>query len=147
MKTFKLIGIKLPHQTKNANGQSAKDCGNLWELFTNENIAEKIHHKLSNDIFAVYYNYENDFTGVYSYFIGCKVALNTPKSDDLDELIIPNQQYHILKAKGKMPDCVAETWRKIWNKDMKRAYGFDFEVYSEKSADWLNAEVDIYLSI
>lgn len=84
---------------------------------------------------------------MYSFFIGCKVASETLKPEDLDELTIPAQKYQIETAKGQMPDCVANAWRKIWSTKINRQYGFDFEIYDQRSHDWANAEIDIYLSL
>lgn len=42
---FKFIGLKLGHNTTNEGGQSAIDCGNLWQKFENENFADRIHDK------------------------------------------------------------------------------------------------------
>jgi predicted transcriptional regulator YdeE len=144
---MKLIGLKLPHPTRNQNGDASRDCGGLWQAFTSENIAQKIPNKKSDNIYTVYYDYVSDHNGDYSYFIGCEVPENTPVPEGLHELYIPEQYYQIITAKGQMPDCIAEAWRKIWSTSINRAYGFDLEVYDERSADWSNAEVDIYLSI
>ncbi|QHC86215.1 transcriptional regulator [Empedobacter brevis] len=147
MKSFKLIGLKLPGKTKNENGQSGKDCGRLWEKFEVEKITEQIPNKISDEVYAVYFDYESDADGLFSYFIGCKVEDETNVPQNLDELIIPEQTYHKETAKGQMTGCVTEVWEKIWSSDLKRKYGFDFEVYGEKSHNWENAEVDIYLSV
>ena len=117
---FKLIGIKLPGQTTNANGQSAIDCGSLWQQFEKEKISEKIPGKLSEEIFAVYYDYEGDHTKPYSYFIGCKVKDDTEVPSGLNTISIPDHQYNKIIAKGKMPDCVADAWRTIWSSNMNR---------------------------
>ena len=65
----------------------------------------------------------------------------------LSTLVIPAQKYALQVAKGKMPDCIANTWRDIWRSGTKRNYGFDFEVYGEKGRDPNNAEIDVYISI
>jgi predicted transcriptional regulator YdeE len=46
-----------------------------------------------------------------------------------------------------MPDCVADTWKEIWNSNIPRAYQADFEVYDERSKDWSKAVVEIFISI
>lgn len=144
---FKLIGLKLPGKTTNEKGQSGIDCGNLWQKFEKGDLANKIPGKLEDAIYAVYYSYEGDHTQPFSYFIGCKVADDTPDQPGMDSLVIPEQSYVQKMARGKMPDCVADTWREIWTSDIKRAYGYDFEVYDKRSHDWNNATVDIYLSV
>ncbi|MEN7551769.1 GyrI-like domain-containing protein [Rapidithrix thailandica] len=140
-----LIGLALPFQTSNVQGQSSIDCGNLWQQFTTEKYTDRIPNKLDENIFAVYHNYEEDSS--FSYFIGCRVAENSPVPPGMDRLTIPEGSYMIIVAKGKMPDCMVNTWKDIWNSDIPRAYRTDFEVYSEKSKNWDKAEVDIYLSL
>ena len=142
-----LIGLPLRHQTTNTNGQSAIDCGNLWQEFEKGNYAARIPDKLNEDVLAVYYNYEGDHTQPYSYFIGCKVEPGTAAPAGLDSLVIPKGAYQQITAKGKMPDCVADAWRQIWKSSPPRAYRPDFEVYDHRSRDWENAEVEIFLSI
>lgn len=143
---FKLIGIKLRGKTSNDGGQSSVDCGNLWQKFTGENIKDQIPEKISDDIYAVYFNYEGDHTGPFSYFIGCKVKMDTRTPEGLDGLFIPAEKYWRMVAKGPMPDCVANAWNGIRASKLDRKYQYDFEVYGEKSKDWKNAEVEIYLS-
>jgi len=147
IKEFRLIGLSLKTKTTNENGQSAIDCGSLWQQFEKGNYAEKIPGKLSNEIFAVYYNYEGDHAKPFSYFIGCKVKESTEIPDGLNSLIIPAGVYEKIIAKGKMPDCVADAWKNIWRSNSSRAYNTDFEVYGERSKNWNDAEVDIFISV
>jgi predicted transcriptional regulator YdeE len=144
---FQLIGLALPRKTTNENGQSGIDCGSLWQKFEDGKYAEKITGKLSDEIFAVYHQYEGDHTRPFSYFIGCKVGAGTKTPDGLDSLAIPAGKYEKIIASGKMPDCMVNTWKEIWRSDIRRAYQFDFEVYDSRSWDWNNAEVDIFISI
>lgn len=143
---FRLTGIKLDHKTSNTGGRSNIDCGNLWQKFEKENLKEHIPGKLSNEIYAVYYDYEGDHTRPFLYFIGCKVKPDAGTPEGMMSLVIPEQGYIKLTAKGKMPDCIANAWKEIWNLDRIRKYGYDFEVYDQRSHDWNNAEVDIYVS-
>ena len=143
---FKLIGLKLDHKTTNDGGQSSVDCGNLWQKFETENFAERIPDKLSTEIYAVYFDYEGDYTKPFSYFIGCKVKIDTDIPQGMDNLIIPAGSFTKVIAKGKMPDCVANSWKDIWSSKIDRAYKYDFEIYDERSKDWSNAEVEIFVS-
>lgn len=144
---FKLVGLKLNKKTTNQNNQSSKDCGNLWQKFETEKVMDRIPEKLSDEVFAVYFDYEKDENSPFSYFIGCKVASATEAPAGLEELNIPAQSYQKFTAKGKMTGCVTDTWKEIWNQDIARKFGYDFEVYDERSQDWNDAEVDIYLSV
>lgn len=147
LKEIRLIGLSLPTKTTNASGKSAVDCGNLWQKFEKENYADKIPNKSGDEILAVYHQYEGDHAHPYSYFIGCKVEAGTRIPEGLDSLLIPQGRYQKILAAGKMPDCVANTWKKISDSNIPRAYRADFEVYDLRSKDWNNAEVDVYLSI
>lgn len=144
---FKLIGLKLDGKTTNEDNQSSKDCGELWQTFESDKIFERIPNKLSNDIYAVYYDYEKDETTPFSYFIGCKVDKHTSAPQNLQELMIPYQQYTKFTAKGVMTGCLTDKWKEIWHSEINRKFGYDFEVYDERSRDWSNAEVDIFISI
>lgn len=141
-----LVGISLEKKTTNNNEQAMADCGSLWEKFTKEGIVKSIPGKIKDTIFAVYYDFEGDHTTPYAYFIGCPVSKTDVTPKGLKKLHIPHQEYKIVTAKGKMPDCIAEAWRQIWASGMNRKYGFDFEIYDERSRNWEDAEVDIYIS-
>ena len=147
IKEIKLIGLSLKTKTTNTNGQSGIDCGNLWQKFEKGKYAEIIPNKQSNEIFGVYHQYEGDNTKPFSYFVGCKVEPDTEVSQGLESLIIPKGTYYKINAKGKIPDCVVNTWKEIWTSDIPRTHQIDFEVYDERSKDWNDAEVDVYLSI
>ena len=142
---FKLIGLKLDKKTTNEGGQSSNDCGNLWQKFETENFEDRIPDKLSDEIYAVYFDYEGDFTKPFSYLIGCKVKIDTDAPQGMDNLIIPAGSFTKVIAKGKMPDCVANSWKDIWSSKTDRAYKYDFEIYDERSKDWSNAEVEIFV--
>jgi predicted transcriptional regulator YdeE len=143
---FRLVGLKLENKTTNENNQASTDCGNLWQKFERERIFELIPNKLTNEVFAVYFDYEKDETKPFSYFIGCKVDKDTEAPQGLKELQLPAQNYFKVTAKGVMTGCITEAWQKIWNSDIKRRFAFDFEVYDERSKDWKDAELDIYIS-
>ncbi|MFL5811045.1 MAG: GyrI-like domain-containing protein, partial [Flavisolibacter sp.] len=136
----------LAKKTTNANGQSAIDCGQLWQRFEKENCIQRIDNKIDDSIYAVYFDYEEDHTKPFSYFIGCKVSSDSQAVEGMSVLQIPTDNYIKLLAKGKMPDCIANCWKDIWTSGIARAYHYDFEVYDERSKNWNDAEVDVYVS-
>jgi predicted transcriptional regulator YdeE len=142
-----LIGLALKGKTSNANGQSGIDCGNLWQMFEKGQYHQKIPGKLTEEILAVYHGYEGDNKQPFSYFIGCKVQPGTGVPEGLTSLKISSGTYNKINAKGKMPDCIADAWKEVWSSNISRKYDTDFEVYDERSHDWSNAEVDVYVSI
>ncbi|SIS76519.1 GyrI-like domain-containing protein [Belliella pelovolcani] len=86
-------------------------------------------------------------TKPFSCFIGCKVAKNSVIPENLNSIEIPSQRYVKVTAKGVMTGCITEAWEKIRNSDIQRKFGFDFEIYDERSLDWNDSELDIYVSI
>ena len=56
-------------------------------------------------------------------------------------------RYRNFVAQGKIPDCIADTWRDIWAGETERAYITDFEVYDERSKDWKDGRVEIFIGI
>ena len=63
----------------------------------------------------------------------------------MDSLVIPKAEYVKIIATGKMPDCVANAWRNIWASNLERTYRTDFEIYDERSKNWNDPEVDVYV--
>jgi predicted transcriptional regulator YdeE len=143
---FRLIGLQLDRKTFNEGGQSGRDCGSLWQQFESGDFHLKIPGKVSNEICAVYFDYEGDHTRPYSYFIGCQVNSSAEVPEGMSTIVIPEGNYTRLIAHGQMPDCVAGKWREIWDSAIERQYTYDFEVYGEKSKDWSNATVEVFIS-
>jgi predicted transcriptional regulator YdeE len=147
LEEIRLIGLAMPSKTTNENGQSNIDCGNLWQHFETEDYYPKIPGKSGDDIYAIYHNYEGDYTEPFAYFIGCPVVKDTDVPEGMDALTIPAGSYRKAIAKGKMPDCIANAWKEIWAADIDRAYRADIEIYGERSQNWNDAEVDILISV
>ena len=144
---FRLTGLSLGHKTTNAKGQSGKDCERLWQQFEEKNYRETIAGKITDAVYAVYYNYEGDYEHPFSYFIGCKVKAGMPVPDGLTELIIPGGNYQLIEARGKMPGCIADAWQQVLQSGINRAYGFDIELYDQRSKNWNDATVDLFVSV
>ncbi|MCG9873888.1 MAG: GyrI-like domain-containing protein [Leptospiraceae bacterium] len=145
---FYVIGIST--RTTNENGQSAKDIEALWGKFWGEEIQKQIPNKISDEIYAVYTNYETDFTGSYTTIVGLPVSSlkNIPKG--FVGITIETAVYQKYISKGKMPEAVFNTWLEIWgNKELnlKRAYKADFTVHGQKYYDGDQAEVETFISV
>jgi predicted transcriptional regulator YdeE len=141
---FNIIGISV--RTNNSVG--GKDIGSLWGKFMGEGIFEKIPNKTSYDIYGIYTDYESDHTGNYTAIVGCHVSKLGEIPAGMVGITIPKSDYEIFTAKGKMPECVYGKWTEIWeNKELKRTYVADFEVYGTKSQNPEDAEVDIFISV
>ena len=103
---------------------------------------------LGFEVIAVYHNYEGDHTQPFEYFIGCKVAADTPVPEGLSSLEVKGGKCTRFVAKGPIPMCIAQTWQEIWaDEGIDRAYHYDFEVFGEQASDLSNAVVDIFVSV
>lgn len=141
--SFKIVGISI----RTNNQKAANDLGKLWSKFIGENTTKKIPNKISEDIYSIYTDYESDRNGDYTNIIGYRVDTLDNIANGLVGKEIPKSNYQQFAAKGKFPECVQRTWGDIWNTEIDRRYTADFEVYSDKSLNMTNAEVDIFISV
>lgn len=147
VESFKIIGIAV--DTSNQNGQNAEDLGNLWGQFFADNLIEKIPNSNGNDILAIYTDYESDFRGNYTAILGLKVSSLEQIPDGLIGREFEAGNFKKFCAKGIIPNAVIDTWEEIWtdDKQLKRKYTYDFELYGPKSQNGENSEVEIYVAI
>ncbi|MGI8951375.1 MAG: GyrI-like domain-containing protein [Chitinophagaceae bacterium] len=142
---FFIAGIWV--RTTNANNQSQKNIGELWQRFFSEKISNKINDKESKNIYCVYTDYESDFTGAYTCILGCKVSSLQKNNGEFVCKKIPASSYQVYTSVGKLPDCVIQTWKEIWNSTINRSYLADFDVYNETLQNAEHAEVQTFISI
>ena len=140
----KIIGIATRADN---SAEGMKKIGELWQKFYGEEILARIPGKLSEEIFAVYTDYEKDYTKPYTLIIGAKVSNNVKTPQTMFEHIMPKQEYAVFAAKGLMPKAIIGVWNEIWASNIKRTYSSDFEFYNEKSNQGDNSEVQIYIAI
>ncbi len=99
-------------------------------------------------MYCVYTEYESDYRGDYTCFLG--YAVSEPTADqNLAYLEIDADSYQTFDASGKMPESVLNKWEEIWaDKSLKRAYHADFDLYKFSEAkEGQEPEVEIYLSV
>lgn len=151
---IKLVGITI--RTNNAiemNPSLAKIPLTIQKYFHN-GLAEKIlTRKNPGTTFCAYTNYESDFKGDYTYFIGEEVTSFEHVNEGFATLTIPPQNYtKFTNQPGLMPDVCVDMWKAIWtmkSSDLggKRAYMTDFEVYDERSHNPQNTTLDVYIGV
>ncbi len=145
---FHVIGIST--RTTNENGQAAADLEALWGRFWGEDIQKQIPAKVSDDIYAVYTEYETDFTRPYTTIIGLAVSSLENIPQGFTGITIETSVYEKFVSRGKMPEAVFNTWLEIWaNEELnaKRAYQADFTVHGKKYYDGDQAEVETFISV
>ena len=144
---MKIIGIET--RTTNQNGQAMKDIGGLWNRFFSENIISRISNAVNSNVYAIYTDYESDYTGEYTTLLGLEVSSLDEIPSGLVGREFPKQNFKRFLAKGAMPQAVAEAWQKIWeqDKELNRLYQYDYELYTEKSQQGDLSEVEIFIGV
>ncbi|NGX45333.1 MAG: hypothetical protein K940chlam2_00482 [Chlamydiae bacterium] len=151
----KLVGISV---RTSYNIEQAMEKGRIYPCvmhYFQTALFEKIpNRKNPGTTFCVYTDYESDYTGTYTYFIGEEVTSFEDKmAEELNTMIIPQQSYAKFTTKPlPMPEVVVESWKKIWamsasDLGAKRRYDADFEVYDERAADHDNIILDLYVGV
>ena len=141
-------------ESRQVHGISVK-TNNIDELDSTKAKIGRLHQQFDKQVtvnyvggecvYAIYYDYESDASGVYSVMCGFDGDPKDIKS--LTTLEIQTGKYLVFSATGKIPKIVIETWGEIWEYfssegcKYRRTYSTDFEFYKG-----LN-EVEIYIAI
>ncbi len=142
LEEMKVVGKSII--TTNENGKAMTDIGLAWQDFIGNGVYNSIENKLDTKAMGLYYNYEGDMTGGYSFMCCTRVS---SENDNLDNVIIPKSKYAKFTVKGNMVTAVAKAWSEIWKMNLDRIYTYDFEVYHNDSEDMDNQTIDIYIAI
>jgi predicted transcriptional regulator YdeE len=161
---IKLIGIKA--RTSYDIEMNRKDLGNPAEeenhgkifpvikRYFHEPVFENIPNRVKpGTTYCVYTEYESDYKGEYTYFVGEEVSSFEQLPEGLETLTIPAQKYAKFTTEpGAMPNVVVNAWKDIWNMSPgdlggKRRYHSDFEIYDERSANHSAIVLDIFIGI
>ena len=137
---IKIVGIEL----RTSNNEAMETIPPLWGKFYAEDIMNQIAHKKSNDVYAVYTNFENEGVnneGVYSLIIGAEVESfdDIPEGFSLTTIVKQNREVFSV-ADGKSEN-VAQTWIDIWQRDdLNKTFLAEYEHYHAKG-------IDIYIGV
>jgi len=151
---IKLLGILCrTNNTAEMNISSAKIAPTIQKYFR-QAVGEEIpNRKNPGTTYCVYTDYESDFTGDYTYFIGQEVKVGGDSMEGFSSIIIPAQNYAKFTSKpGIMPEVCIDMWQNIWKMKSgelggKRAYLADFEVYDKRALDPSKTVLDIYVGV
>jgi predicted transcriptional regulator YdeE len=151
---IKLVGIKA--RTNNAAEMNSNTAiiGEMVNKYDNTQIADKINNRKQPGVtYCIYTEYDSDFNGDYTYFIGEEVDNFNQIPQGLSQLIIPFQSYiKFTTDSGSMPLVCINAWKEIWQMDSstltgERAFIADFEIYDQRAKDPLNTILDIYIGV
>lgn len=89
--------------------------------------------------YAVYSEYESDYKGDYTLFIG------VDKIDSHKEIIIKEENYKIFSVDTSSPHGIIMAWQKIWEMEeqglLNRAYTVDYEKY------YPDGKIEIFIAL
>lgn len=143
-----LLIIGIDCRTSNNPEAAPQDIPKLWDKFYREDVTNRIPNKLSNEVIALYCDYEGDYTKPYSVVIGCPVSSLDTIPEGMVAKTIPASSYALFRAIGEHPKSLIETWGHIWQQsNLERTYIGDFELYGNKFASGSPREVEVYIGI
>lgn len=140
-----IVGIEC--RTSNAPNAGPHDIPRHWDKFYKEDIISQIPNKISNEVIALYCDYEGDYTQPYSLVIGCPVSFLDIEPEAMMAKTVPATSYAIFRAIGEHPKSLIETWGKIWQTDLERTYTGDYEIYGDKFISGSPKEVEVCIAI
>ncbi|HKV39839.1 MAG TPA: GyrI-like domain-containing protein [Blastocatellia bacterium] len=149
---FRVIGVAIRTSNKVEMGSDGK-IGKLWAEFLSGGLVDRIPGRADHNIVVLYYDYESDKDGPYTYMIGARVTSTGNVPSGMSEKDVPEQKYAVFTSeRGPVAEVVQGVWRKIWTVERghpgaNRKYGVDYEVYDERSRNPADSQIDAYVSI
>lgn len=124
-----VIGIEL----RTRNDEAFRTIPGHWQRFTEEAVPAKVPGKLSDDVYAVYTNFQNagrDNQGVYSLVIGVAAPAGAAVPAGFTRAVIPASPRAVFPVEKGRFDQVGEAWQAIWQRgDLGKTFIADYEHY------------------
>ncbi len=149
-----LVGLFVRTTNKAEAETSTAKIPSLVQKFFVESVSSKINNRARAGVtYIVFTEYENDFMGEYTCFIGEEVSEFLELCEGFSSLTIAAQDYaKFTNGPGELPNVSLDVWRRVWQMTPlelggKRSYLADFEVYDERAQDPKNIVLDIYVGV
>lgn len=124
-----VIGIEL----RTTNDEAMQTIPGHWQRFTQEGVPGKVPGKLSDDIYAVYTNFEDagrSNKGLYSLVLGVPVAAGTPVPAGMLRAVLPAMRRAVFPVEPGRADLVGAKWQEIWARnDLAKTFIAEAERY------------------
>lgn len=126
-----VVGIAL----RTHNGEAFQTIPPHWGRFAQSGLAKRLPHRLSDDVYAVYTDFQNagvDNSGWYTLVIGHAVPGDTPTlpPDELAHVVAPASRRAVFEVAQGRPDLVGAEWQQIWQRsDLQKTTLADYERY------------------
>ncbi|MCJ0763527.1 GyrI-like domain-containing protein [Variovorax terrae] len=136
-----IVGIEL----RTTNQEAFETIPRHWQRFGEEGVLARIPGKLSDEVYAVYTNFENagrNNEGLYSLIIGARVPPGSPLPKGLAPAVAPAGPRAVFPVEKGRVDLVGAAWQAIWARhDLKKTYLADYERYGA------DGTIDIFIGI
>lgn len=126
-----VVGIAL----RTHNGEAFQTIAPFWARFGQCGLADRLPHRLSDDVYAVYTHFQNagvDNSGWYTLVIGHAVPGDTPglPPEGLVHVVAPASRRAVFGVAQGRPDLVGAGWQQIWQRsDLHKTTLADYERY------------------
>lgn len=136
-----VIGIEL----RTSNDEAALTIAPHWQRFTREGVLARVPGRLSDDVYAVYTNFEHagiDNRGQYSLVVGAQVKPGTQVPEGMVRAVVPASRRAVFVVERGRFDKVGEAWQEIWARhDLPKTFIAEYERYRA------GGEIDILVGI
>ena len=126
-----VVGIAL----RTHNGEAFETIPPHWARFSQSRLADRLPHRLSEEVVAVYTHFENqgvDNSGWYTLVIGHAVPGNHAHlpPEGLTHVVAPASLRAEFEVAQGRPDLVGAEWQQIWQRtDLDKTTLADYERY------------------
>lgn len=151
---IKLIGLKAYTSNQGEFDPETAKIGSVIQEYCQKYLNQNSNIINNSKLYSVYFEYESNHKGKYSYLIGQEVKEFSNLPEELTAYIIPAQTYKIFETNtGIMPHVVIDAWKEIWSMEDNltiggdRSYIADFEAYDLNQQDPLNMNAKIYVGM
>ena len=157
LKEITLVGLCIRTNNKailQSSKASNSDIHETIQRYFQEGGNQKIQNLANPGVtYCAYTEYESDYKGDYTYFIGEEVTVVGDLAPGFKTLTIPPQYYvKFTNEPGPMPAVCIDMWQKIWglsekNLGFERAYKADFELYDRRATNPKETVLDIFIGV
>jgi len=148
---FRVIGTELrTNNALEADPTTARIVSH-WRRFMDGKLLEQIPEQSNpTTVLGVCTRYASGDQGDYSVVAGAEVNDFDEVPPEMIAVTLPESEYLVFPAPGKLPEAVPTAWRRIWEYfatqgEHARAYTADFEEYAGNPDG--PPEVNIYVAI
>jgi predicted transcriptional regulator YdeE len=136
-----VIGIEL----RTTNEEAFQAIPMHWKRFTEEGVPGRVGGKQSDDVYAVYTNFQNagrNNQGLYSLVLGVPVDAAAAVPQGFTRVVVPASRRAVFPVEKGRFDLVGAKWQEIWKRtDLAKTFIAEVERYLP------DGQIDILIGI